>query len=367
MNAFLIASPLQLLNAIEAKHFFKFTNNHLIIILGLGYAKEIEVYERIISKEDWDTVNYVKICIDIYKSQSRLLGGRLSRKIENYWNTYRRYLNRRKLDKIAKSLSAVDNIILGNYLEYGELYFRHFANTLAHKNLYLVDDGTDVLQINEERKKKISTTFLSEQNIHNLSLWKRMKRNVREAFVEWDNKEADKLIFFTAYDIEVRGGDQVVRNEYSHLRKQIAHLVHSDDVLFLGQSLIEDKWIKKEIYFDYLKKVRSYFAEKELFYIPHPRESCETVKYIEDSIGFKIKRADLPIEYYIALKGDKPKVLASFFCSALVNCLIIYEQHFKIKAFYIDPRHILINPDLIRDIYQYFSSKVNQNFEIVML
>jgi hypothetical protein len=194
-----------------------------------------------------------------------------------------------------------------------------------------------------------------------------MKRNVRESFVEWDNKEVDKVIFFTAYDIDARDGDQVVKNDYLHLRKQTAHHVRRDYVFFLGQSLIEDKWIEKKVYFEYLKKVRSSFAGKDLFYIPHPRESCETVSYIENSIGFKIRRIDLPIEYHIALNDDKPKVLASFFCSALVNCLIIYEHLLKSKAFYIDPRHILINSDLVRDIYQYFSSKVNQNFEIVRL
>ena len=367
MNAFLIASPLQLLNAIEAKHFFKFKNNHLIIILGLGYAKEDEVYEQMIFREDWDKVHYVTICIDTFVLQSRFLGERLSKKIEIYWNAYKKHLNRRKLDKIAKTLSAVDNIILGNYLEYGELYFRHFANKLDHKNLYLVDDGTDVLQVNDERRNKVSADQLLQQSIDNLSLWKRMKRNVRKTFVEWNASEDDKVIFFTAYDIDVREGDQVVRNEYCHLRARVAHDVQSDDVLFLGQCLIEDKWIEKKVYFEHLRKVRSYFSGKELFYIPHPREFPETVSHVENVLGFKILRTDVPIECHLTLHGKRPKVLAAFFCSALVNCSIIYAQNLCIKSFYIDTRHILINAPLVRDIYHYFSGKANENFEIVRI
>lgn len=365
MNVFLIESPFQLLNTIEAKEFFEFKNNHLIIILGLGHA--VEEYKILINERDWDSVRYVSIRISAFRFESRFLGNRLLQIMENYWDLYRRFSNRQKLDKIAKSLSAVDNIILGNYLDAGEQYLRHLANTIEHNNLYLVDDGTDVIEVNDERKKKASRALVVEQTVPNLSLWKRVKRNVRQAFIEWNKSEADRVIFFTAYDIDVRNGDQWVKNEYCHLKKQIAHNVQSDDVFFLGQCLIEDNWINKDVYFDYLKKVRLYFAGERIFYIPHPRESHETASFAEDILGFKIKRIDVPIEYHIALKGDKPKVLASFFCSALLNCSILYPQNLRIKAFYIPPRHINRWRDFTERVYGYFSTKTNESFEVVRL
>ena len=340
MNVFVVEGPFQLLNALEAREYFGFADNHLVIILGLGH--NAQDFRPLICEKDWDTIRYVKININPLKSGPRFLGESLSKKVRDYLSLCRQGINRARLDRLARRFSRVDNIILGNYLQNGCEHLRHFANVLGYKNLYLVDDGTDVIKVNDERKKNGSMGTPGKLSSRVISPFKGVKRVLRESFVEWNEDEAGRVTFFTVYNLDVRHGDQVVKNDYVRLRRQLVRTSSRDCVLFLGQCLIEDNYMEKDVYFEYMHKVKSYFVANELVYIPHPRESSDTVEYIRKRVGLRIEQPNIPIEFYLGLSdGYLPDTLASFFCSALMTCAVLYGGQIKIKAFHIDPKHIL--------------------------
>jgi hypothetical protein len=365
MNVFIIESPFQLLNAIEAKHRLGLADNKLVIILGYGYSRS--GFQKLIHDEDWSSVEYVEIRIGIFDFESRTLGKYFSRKYRNLAEIYRLYSNRATINEIAESIRAADTVILGNYLQDGSQYLRHFANSVRHNCLVLIDDGTDVIKVNNARNRGLPTESGLVEDVDTLSLWKSAKRNFRELLVKLDNSEADKVLFFTAYDIHVRPGDEIVKNEYSHLRQNIRDSVQAEEIFFLGQCLIEDQWIDKQLYFDNLSKIQQYFAGTDIVYIPHPRESADTVDHVKDRLKFKIRTLDGPIEYCLSLSSNRPRVLASFFCSALVNCSIIYKGLFGIKAFYIDPERMLVERDLVRCIYDYFRTRSHEGLDVIKL
>jgi len=365
VNVFLIETSLQLLNAIEAKNDFKLVNNHLIVRLGEGPQ---ETLKSLVLEHDWDGVHYFIFSNKTMTFESALLGQRISKRIRGYCYDYQQYLNRKMLDGIAISLGRAENIFLGNYIGnrkiYDVIYMRHFANTLKHEKLYIMDDGTDIMQVNEERK---NVRLRDESPKGSDSFFLRLKEMYRKYCIDWNDKGADRVTFFSAYDMNVGSNDFLIRNEYKYLRKIAAEVNPSDEVFFLGQWLIEDRYIREEYYLDYLRKVKEYFTGEKLVYIPHPRESSNMINKIKESLGLEIKQFNVPIEYEISIKGNIPKVLASFFSSALQNCHIILGQKVNIKSFYIAPEHLMRAPEFVQNVYEYYKNIADENFEVIKL
>ncbi|KAB0668520.1 hypothetical protein F6V30_15570 [Oryzomonas sagensis] len=361
-NVFLIESPLQLLNAMEAKKYFELVNNHLVVRLGVGFSQEL--FERLAGADDWDSLCFFALDNNTMDFESRFLGKTISNRIRGFRYDYQQYQNRKKLDNIATSFGRVKNIFLGNYLAEWKQYMRHFANTLPHETLYIIDDGTDVIKINDERKNYLLRKACPKEAG---SILGGLRRMWRQSYIEWNDNDAGTINFFSAYDIEVGTGDRLIRNKYDYLREMVTRALPSDEVFFLGQCLVEDGYIKKELYLEYLKKIKSYFAGEKMFYIPHPRESIEMIDKIKGCLGFEVKCFDGPIEYEITVKGNMPKILASFFCSALQNCNIILGHNVRIKAFYLAPEHLTRFHEFVQSIYTYFENNTCESFEVVTL
>ncbi len=362
MNVFLIASPLQFLNAVEAVQALRLSENHLVVLVGLGYANERRVYGQLIRPGDWASVRFGRIHNEAIPGQPRRSGSPLIRSFVQYRQLWRRYRNRRMIERFATSFRAVDAVVLGNYLDDAELYMRHFANRLEHRRLILIDDGTDVIRVNDKRRCGPSGAGGATAT---LSPWRRFKRRLRDALIEWDPTDAAHVTFFSAYQLDVKLGDELVRNDYRFLRAQTSTQVESDLVLFLGQSLIEDGYMERADYFDYMGRVQRYFAGRRLAYVPHPRESPATIGELQSRLGLVIERPELPIECHLARTPARPAVLASFFCSALHNCASIFGPSLSVKSFYIEPAHFLMLQAENDLVYTYFSQHATDRFEVV--
>jgi len=346
---------MQLLNATEAKFQLNLQSNHLIILLGLGYSAEEETYKRLLNPKEWDTVRYLKLFNTHLQPSRALFKGAIPRKLCGYIDLGRQFLNRRAVDRIARDFGEVDALFLGNYLEEWELYMRHFPHVLKHKSLYLIDDGTDVLKINEERRRKPSVTD-SRVNPRPSGAWPRIKRSLRRALIDWQVQEAEKVIFFTAYEFQVRPGDRIIKNSYSRLRQRTTENNQSGDIFFLGQCLSEDGYLTRQAYLSSLEKVKAQCENRPIVYLPHPRETESLLSEIRTRIKWPIKRLDVPVEWHLSRGGSWPSRIASFFCSALPNCAAIFGDKIKITAFRIQRRDFLKWPDFVDAVYDKFAA-----------
>jgi len=362
MNLFVIGTPLQLLNTIELRHAFNLTENHLVIVMDYNHWPKTTVWTRLVCSTEWKTVHYLDLQSTRCEFRSPLVGEHLSRKLSNYRNQYRQYDNKARVDRVARKFLRVDHLVLGNY--HGD-YMRHFANRVQYRRLCVVDDGTDVLLINQERTRRLQETGSVTSTVSGESAWAKFKKSLRESMLEWDARQANRIEFFTAYDIVARPGDLVVKNEYSYFRKRMTSNGSNGSCMFLGQCLVRDGYISQHVYLDYLRRVRSHFGDQPMLYVPHPREPEVLVNEIREHIGFVIQRVDVPIEWHLMDEGAKPSVLASFFCSALVSCRLIYGTRLKFKAFQIMDEDVIKWPDLVRSAYAYFSTLPTPNIEVV--
>ncbi len=362
MNVFFIGTPLQLLNATEAKHALQLSNNHLIVALDFTFWPPTDIFTRLIQENEWESVRYLTLR-DVRKEfYSPYLGVRISKRISNYRQQYRQYRNRALIDKFARSITTVSNLVLGSY--HGD-HSRHLANRLNYEALYLVDDGTDVLLINDERKGKCETERRWQNGNRQMSPWRGIKARVRRTILEWDQRQAAKLTFFSAYDLETRSEDRLIKNDYVHFRKSIRAGNGDGSCFFLGQCLARDGFLSDDAYLKYLQKVRSHFGRNPIIYVPHPRESEEAVNRINQQLGFIIKRLSVPIEWHLLRNGANPSILASFFCSALVSCAKIYGRRFDFKAFYLEPEDVLRWPDFVEGTYTYLRNLSDPNIDVV--
>lgn len=355
-DLFILDTPLQLLNSIEARHHFRNRPSDLVLLLWPGWSPR--TFHTLLNQLDWNSVTWISMDATRPNHRYRILGYKLSDQINEYRWTYRQFARRTRLDTILKQSGHVDRLVVGNLLQE---YFQYVAMRVPHSELIAVDDGTDTLRVAEQRFN--NECAVVEEHPHNY--FKRAKRYIRKRWVEWDTAQPKSVCFFTAYDIEPPPQDHIVRNNYRWLRERAAGSVLDNSVYFLGQPLIEDGYLREASYFDYLDRACRYFGGMPLVYIPHKRESAKTVEGVKQKIGLPVTRFDDPIEVALAFGKTRPKVLASFFCSALENCSILFGNTMEALAFYLPKDIQLFDDSPSEDIYDYFRRRETDCFHVV--
>lgn len=294
-NVFVVDTPHQLLNAIEAVHSLQLRNNHLFALLK---PKDLSQgrFMPLIRMSDWATVSFPSPFIDSRRWVQELFG-----RVANRW--YCRYLNFQRMYTVAKLTARfknVDKLFVGHYWAEEKPYMRHIANAIRYDALYLLDDGTDTIDINERRNRSECNKqgTQAEKSDTRASVYKRIERHLRAKYWNWNVAEASNVTFFTVYDIDVRKGDSLIRNNYSHLRSlaPTEKICMPDTVMFIGDCMAEG-YFEVNVHFEFLSEVRKYFADKKLIYVAHPRESAFCLTQIRDHMQCEIWPAFSVIEH----------------------------------------------------------------------
>jgi len=363
-NIFVVNTPHQLLNAIEAVHSLQLTNNHLLVIRATN--EDTNRYMPLIKTSDWATVSFPSPFIDSRRWVEQLLGPMASR-----W--YHRYLHFQRMHTMAKLAARfrhVDKLFLGHYFAEEKPFMRHIANTIKYNSLYLLDDGTDTIEINKRRHRIDSSDRKApiKPSVSWISLCKRIETHLRTKYWNWYLAEAPSVTFFTIYDLDVRKGDRLIRNNYSYLRS-LAALDHThvpDTVIFLGEC-IATGYFEMDAHFAFLSMVRKYFANQKLIYVAHPRESDACITRLTEELQWELWPSSSVIEYDLIVRGVKPKVVAGFVSSALITLAYLMEPDVKIVCFHIAPEYWMRWSEDAVQVYNYLKEKVQQRVTIVPL
>jgi hypothetical protein len=353
MNVYMIETPHQLLNAIEAKESLALRDNHLVILLLDEYP--VDAYKPLVDFGDWDGIIYVSCRRDTSNRLSAHLRSHRWERVRGYFETWELLGLRRRLDAVAHRLGESDNVFLGNYWRE---HMRHFGHTLKHRRLCLLDDGTATLYVNMLRNKEF--TGKSEYGVD------RLKTDLVNKIIGLRSDQARKVTYFTTYDLETIKEDDVIKNTYEFFRSRAKKIQPSSDIFFLGMTLY-DEGFTDELYIEHLQHVRDYFGEENFVYIPHKCEPQARVDRLVQTLGLRVKRFDVPIEYQLSIRGTMPKVLASFFSSALENCRVMFGSHLNIMAFYLSPELFPLKPEFVENVYGYYEGKANEYFKVVRL
>lgn len=345
MNVFLVLTPLQLINAREAKEFFGTKDNTLVVLRHTTVGYPISMFKRLIGDGDWDRVYF----LSTYDDESVLQVN-----IPYYILLSRR--QRKRLDNLAVSLGAAQGLFIG---QDHEPMARHLSNVLPHETLYLIDDGTYTLETNNARKQPAD---------HRTPLEK-LKSAIKSRIIGWNNAEAERVTFFTAYDIDPRPGDTVVPNRYVHFRRRIADAAPTGEVWFLGGPLTLDGYVTEETYVRHLRGVRRYYGEKHLVYLPHSREQKADVERVKTALGCEVRRSGLPVELVLSRAPSHPENVVSFISSALHNLHVMFGPKLQLTSVYLRPE-LFLRPHLrdeAESIYRYYRKQTDTNFRLLTL
>jgi hypothetical protein len=349
MNVFLIGTPHQLLNAIEARNSLGLTEDQVVLSLSGVYPRG--AFEPILRDHAADRIHYVGV----------MRAGGLGR-VCSRWNPWFQRATmlldelrqRQRLDAMARKLRGARTLILGNY---GMVYMRHFANRIGCPNLMLLDDGTATLEVNQQRRLLAAGRGGVQGGKTRQQLWR--------DWIGFDSGHPKRVTFFTTYELDLAEGDSMIKNDYSYIRSLAAGVDAQECVYFVGQPLVEDSLISMERLLARFERVRAHFAGERFIYLPHKRERADKVRDLQERFQFEVKSFDVPIEYQMSVRGTRPKVLASFFSSALENSRVIFGPLVRIKSFRVDPEDFLGRREEIVSIYAYYAGKQSEHFEVI--
>ena len=226
-----------------------------------------------------------------------------------------------------------------------------------------MDDGTDTLEAARLRHEPPVEQIAPSQR-GRFNQWKTALRRER---TEWVDHIPRAVTFFTTYNLDVAKQDALVRHEYTHLRASVHERSQEDLVIFLGQPLVSQGYMSEQCYIALLQAVARHLGAGPVLYVPHPRESDEEAERCGGAVGWTVRRLLGPIELELATRPHHPRALASFFCSALETCSILFAGQVPVKAFRI-PDHAFTNQRTAAvRIYDYFQSKPPGSLEVVKL
>lgn len=206
---------------------------------------------------------------------------------------------------------------------------------------YLLDEGNASFYVNEKRNCWASRLQFDFKNL------------VKSAFYRFNLRRPKSLVFFSQYTFTPCRNDRLLT--YTPSRTAIAdsasvvddHVVH-----FLGSSVVEMGVIAGSVYLALLAFVKAFFAEQEVIYYAHRKESGVNLERIRQ-IGFVVRQEDSPYEKHLLAQQAFPGGIASFyFSSALYKIETDYILPSSLTMFYFDANRLLVQREIYGEIYR---------------
>ncbi|MGJ3234508.1 glycosyltransferase family 52 [Marivirga sp.] len=317
MNIFFVSSPLQLINATEARYFYKIeANSSLLIILDFYGKNNKEQVFNVLKNFEWPN----KMIFSYVPSKNRF---KLLFKIKEVINSLR--------------LKTYDKLFIGDYYAYE---IRAVVNKIRFDELCIFDDGNASILVLENLQKGIKEKFGIRY-----FLYKSFGLNVNQL---------KKFRLFSAYSHTVNSDTNpnivIDKNNYSLLKSSVPAKSKADEIIILGVKFVEANFVTFDEYVFKLKAMISDLKKRfngEVVYIPHRHEDKNKVISLQEILGLKIRDVNYSIEIYL-INEDFPQVVATFFSSALFNLNLIFGHEIPLISYYID-----INVDIPSSYSEY--------------
>jgi len=309
-NLFIIRSPLQLINSLEAIEYFNLKNNILVIIYNNTNNTNTQM-DNLISMYEWKEI------IRVNEKQKRSKYFEYIAFVKKLKNTKYNYL-------FFSNLGSIHKLLL--------------ANIKREKTIYL-DDGVETIT---RYKKVFVPNKLNQLKFRQLRfLLAGLKVHIK-----------DNIDLFTYFDLEPFRNSKIIKNTLLNFQKKYLIDTQVDNnIYFLGQPLVKTNLLKEEDYFLYLDYVLSLYDDK-IIYIPHRTEIISDRLNSYVSSKFEIRDINMPIELYFLEQKIYPNHIISFMTTALFTLSTMYKKT-KFSYVYIPKEKILERQDDIQGAYDF--------------
>ncbi|MEO9965626.1 MAG: polysialyltransferase family glycosyltransferase [Reichenbachiella sp.] len=324
-NLYLIKSPLQLLNAIEASTRFPDNNEYLVIRLTDNQRSNEQII-NMLSLKKWANI--------ITVGNSRFGLGML-----------KEFGVLRSLKKLKIEF---DKIFIGDYRASNYLIF---ANNLPCNEVVLLDDGTITYLIQDQ--------YILENKLYNNGFKFELIRNILVKILGLRSVNQHPINLFTCYNIIPADSQKIYSNDYAFIKKYIEtknFSLEEELVFFVGAKYSEIGWMSENDYFDVFKATLDYYPGHNIVYIPHRGENDLKLNKLASQFGVEIRKFDLPIELGILEDTILPRHIIGFTSSALLNIRKMYPM-IKIVSYKV-PIELINTPfsEIIDEFYMQFQN-----------
>lgn len=281
-NLFIVFSPLQIINAIEAIHHFDCKNNILIMNYKPCQDKNNEQMDALAKYHQWDTI----LTIGEGKRRSKFL----------------RYVS--LIKKLKKN--CYNHIFVAGFTS---AIYTILAN-LEKNKLFFMDDGVGTIE--------------AYNNYFSLNKQPKLKlKHIRFWLFGFKTKLTDKINLFTYFDLKPLPDVAVIPNNLNWFKKTyVIDITIDKDIYFLGHPHDNNP----EVYANILEKFIHTHAQK-IIYAPHRYEKIsKPLKKILTQYDVEIRWVGMPIEIYFVTKKIQPYMVAGFCSSAFFTLKFLYPR-----------------------------------------
>ncbi|MEQ9306510.1 MAG: hypothetical protein RJQ14_21535, partial [Marinoscillum sp.] len=283
MNLFLVKSPLQLLNAIEAKNHFKTSKSVLVISYDQIKNNDKQI-DLLVDEAYWDKVH-------------RVGGAGIKRTVRHF-----------KLIKHFQSQGLhFDKLFIGDLRMYN---FLAYSANLQHESLYLLDDGSVTIHMQQD--------YIAEGEVPLPGLIPLLIKNTLLILLGLRPYKYVTINLFTIFELSAIGEQSIIKNEFSYLLDESnVELQDRDLGIIIGAKFVELGYYELAEYMKLIEFVIATKETKEWCYIPHRGESITTLEAISTINNVKVEQLDQPVEIYMLSNNYLPKYVIGFVSTAL--------------------------------------------------
>ncbi|OFX68108.1 MAG: hypothetical protein A2X12_09785 [Bacteroidetes bacterium GWE2_29_8] len=310
-SIFIVNSPLQLLNASEARAYFKI-DNCILIIKGSNNKIHNAQINKILEIWKWDNI----VRLPLIKGLS-------------YFRDiiYLKYLTLKK--------ERYEYLFFGDY---SPITLRIYAINLMADNVILLDDGLVTITITKQ--------YLSENNYIDY-VYSPIGDKIRKIIANTlflKTKFRNKIDLFSCYNVNTHKGQNLFVNKYDLVNKifeKEEYAIDKTNIYFIGAQYVEMGIICIENYIKIFEKLIETYPDKRIIYVPHRFENEEKLNKLA-KLNIEVRHFDNIFELEFIFMKIYPVNILGFLSSAMVTMQCIYKQaniiNINLNEKYIEPK-----------------------------
>lgn len=290
-NLFVIRTPLQLFNAIEARdRLHSDEQNHLL----LYYRKRVDK-DQMLSLLDnhWHSVQFLKFR-GLRQLFYPLCANWLTRKLPSIDTFY---------------MGLISNVPL------------HLANHLRPQRLRLLDDGNEtLLQARQVEQWRIQPQTRPESGLKHRLLGRKLSRACLQT-----------LQYFTLYHPDNVPAERLIHNDYRSFSHRQARQPKTEEICFIGSNLVP-QYLTEANFLALISAVRDHYGNRPIQYCAHRYESDALLAAVE-ARGMKVRRNSTILEAAFIQQGSVPGTVATFRSTAIDTLYQLYGCRREVFTF----------------------------------
>lgn len=318
-----VETPLQLINAMEAKNHFGGDGKNILLVLFDGYPVNKQQIQNLLGQKftSFDKIFFIRRTTN---------GGMIAKMIIKAFYIIRLYL---LVKTLKNKFSGFKNMFFGILpADYTQI----LSSEIAHGHFFLLDDGNVTLEIQDTLLNPNSPYYIEK----NSSL---QNRKILLALFPGLKSNKKTVHLFTCFDLIPHLNQRIIKNQFNLIKSHT--LINSfrveANVFFFGCFPSGMNIFSEEVYLTLLNRVSAYFKKKgkKIYYIPHRRELPEVVQKIEKIENFEIEFFNSPSEVEFMIRKTAPGMIASLYSTALFSVSRIFHET-EVFSFYLEPKFI---------------------------